>query len=469
MKQVPPHDESQTEPEQLHRQKQPMLLLQRYKRSTLKTKLSLWSAFTLVLLLLVLGVSLLTSGWPFRVPIRNAGVHIAATAVYYVSPSGDDANNGSITHPFGSIQRAADVAQVGTIIHVLPGIYTAPVTNWAKGTAQSRITFISDVPWGAKIITSHIRTSWTNYGDFVDIQGFDITGDGDIGINNYASYVHIIGNHVHNYAVASCGIYGAAGIDDSENNGNHDNDVIGNVVDHIGPPLTTFCNLDQGIYHSTLGGHVANNIVYDIAAFGIHMWHWASGVTIANNLIFNCGRGGIIVAADQTLADNFLVVNNISIHNRQLGIYEYGQTGLHNRFLNNLVYDNPINLLLQHGNTAPGTLMVDPRLVNYRSDGNGDYRLRAGSPAIGTGTSIGMPSTDINGVARATGKPIDRGPYVYTGQRSKPLVHSPPRGTRKGYPHHGRTSFAHSPPRGTRKGYPHHGRTSFAGPFVLSS
>src|SRR5713226_2613475 len=107
MSQTPPNEQSQSEQERTkqnpHRQKQPMLLLQRYKRSTLKTKLSLWSVFTLVLLLLALGVSLLTSGWPFSVPIRNAGVHISATAVYYVSPSGDDANNGSITHPFGSI------------------------------------------------------------------------------------------------------------------------------------------------------------------------------------------------------------------------------------------------------------------------------------------------------------------------------------------------------------------------------
>src|SRR5712691_11182661 len=95
------------------------------------------------------------------------------------------------------------------------------VHSTAKGTAQARITFISDVKWGAKIITSGVRTSWTNIGSFVDIRGFDITGDGEIGINNYGSYVHIIGNHAHNYAFASCSSLGAAGIDDSPYLGNH--------------------------------------------------------------------------------------------------------------------------------------------------------------------------------------------------------------------------------------------------------
>jgi len=312
MSQLPPDHQSQRKQERAqqksHQQDQPIHFLQWYRRSTLKAKVGLWSVLALIVLLLFsLGVSILL---PKSVPFRNAGVHISATLVYYVSPSGNDANDGSMAHPFASIQKAANVAKAGATIHVLPGTYTKP-------------------------ITSGVRTSWTNWGSYVDIQGFDITGDGDIGINDYGSYVRIIGNHVHNYAIASCGSNGAAGIDDSVNNGNHDNQVIGNVVDHIGPPLTTYCNVDQGIYHSTPGGYIANNIVYNVSAYGIQTWHSASSDTIANNLVFNCGQGGILIAANQVIADNFLVVNNIAIHNLHLGIYEYGQTGIHNRYLNN--------------------------------------------------------------------------------------------------------------------------------------
>jgi hypothetical protein len=415
MNQLPPDDQAQKKQERAeqesHRQRQQLLPWQWYRSRTLKAKVALGSALALVLLLLA--VTLLTTRWPFSVPHKEAGVHVTVTAIYYVSPTGNDANDGSIAHPFASIQKAANVAQAGATIHVLSGIYTQPVYTTAKGTAQARITFISDVKWGAKIITKGVRISWVNDGDFVDIQGFDLTGDGDVGINNNGSYVHIIGNHVHNYAVASCSIHGASGIEDSPYLGNHDNDVIGNVIDHIGPPLATYCNFDQGIYHSTFGGTIANNIVYEIAAYGIHNWNLASNVTIANNLVFDCGAGGILVAADLTVADNFLVVNNISIYNHHLGIYEYGLTGVHNRYLNNLLYANPVNLLLQHGNKAQGTLTVDPRFVNFKIDGSGDYHLAAGSPSIGTGTSTGEPTTDMDGFSRTIVTTVDRGPYAY--------------------------------------------------------
>jgi hypothetical protein len=415
MSQLPPDDQPQRkqEPAQLqsHRQRQQLLPWQWYRSRTLKAKVALGSVLALVLLLVA--VSLLTTRWPFSVPHKEAGVHVTVTGTYYVSPRGNDANDGSIAHPFASIQKAANVAQAGATIHVLPGTYTQPINSTAKGTAQARITFISDVKWGAKIITTGARISWNNWGDFVDIQGFDLTGDGDIGINNYGSYVHIIGNHVHNYAIASCSSHGAAGIDDSPYLGNHNNDVIGNVVDHIGPPLTTYCNFDQGIYHSTFGGTIANNIVYEIAAYGIHDWHLATNVTIANNLVFNCGRAGILVAADIAVADNFLVVNNIVIHNNYLGIYEYPGSGLHNRFLNNLVYANPINLLLQHGNRGQGTIVADPRFVNFQLNGSGDYHLAAGSPAIGAGTSTGEPTNDMDGFSRTTVTKVDLGPYAY--------------------------------------------------------
>lgn len=350
-----------------------------------------------------------TNPSPSPEAIPTAGQAYTYTYAYYVSPSGSNENDGSQAHPFATIQKAADVAQAGTLIHVLPGTYTNPVDNVAKGTATARITFKSDVKWGAKIETTGPRISWTNYGDYVDIVGFDLSGDGVVGIDNLGSFVQIIGNHTHNYAATSCDSNGAAGIENSENGGNHDNDVIGNVVNAIGPPLSMYCNFDQGIYHSSTGGHIFNNIVYSIAAFGIHMWHGANSVTIANNLVFECGRGGILIGANETLADNFLVVNNISIHNHKFGIDEYASVGPHNRFLNNLVYANPTNLLLQ--NKDQGTLTVDPQLVNYQPDGSGDYHLSAKSPAIGAGTSIGAALTDINGVPRPQRR-IDLGPYL---------------------------------------------------------
>src|SRR5438270_9633774 len=107
---------SKLPPDHQPQRKQHLLPIQWYRSRTLKTKLALGSALALVLLLLA--VSVLTSRWPFSVPHKEAGVHVTVTAIYYVSPTGNDANDGSLAHPFVSIQKAAKVAQAGATIHV---------------------------------------------------------------------------------------------------------------------------------------------------------------------------------------------------------------------------------------------------------------------------------------------------------------------------------------------------------------
>jgi hypothetical protein len=345
----------------------------------------------------------------------NHTVTVGPQHTYYVSPTGRDSSNGSQAHPFATIQKAADDATPGTIIYVAPGNYPHSIISGVSGTVTARITFISARKWGAKIRSTGTKITWENQGDYVDIVGFDISGDGSEGILNLASYVRIIGNHVHNIPASPCNNNGGAGINDG-NYAAHDNDIIGNVVHDIGP-INTPCNFAQGIYHSNLRGHICNNISYRNSGFGIHLWHAANAVTIANNLVFENGSGGMVIGAGDApggvTADNCVVANNIAIHNGQYGIFEDGNTGTHNRYLNNLVYANPVNFSLQNGNTATATITADPQFVNYQPDGSGDYHLTATSPAIDAGTNIGAPTTDIDGVSRPQGKGWDIGPYEY--------------------------------------------------------
>ncbi|MGC9384263.1 MAG: right-handed parallel beta-helix repeat-containing protein [Kosmotogaceae bacterium] len=60
-------------------------------------------------------------------------------------------------------------------------------------------------------------------------------------------------------------------------------------------------------------------------------------------------------------------------------------------------------------NTFGNPLFVDPR---WGSD-NFDYHLREGSPAIDSGTSIGAPSDDLEGVERPQQKAVDKGCYEF--------------------------------------------------------
>ena len=61
-----------------------------------------------------------------------------------------------------------------------------------------------------------------------------------------------------------------------------------------------------------------------------------------------------------------------------------------------------------------GNINADPKFVDPV---NGDFHLRAGSPAIDAGTSKGAPATDFAGRARSDGH-IDIGAYEFAGARS---------------------------------------------------
>src|SRR5436190_22008175 len=104
-------------------------------------------------------------------PIASKAYYVPPTEgkAYYVSPTGDDTNDGSKAYPFATIQKAAEVVTAGTTVHVLAGTYTQPVTVTTDGTADARITFFSDVQWGAKIKTTGTQDPWTTRANYIDI------------------------------------------------------------------------------------------------------------------------------------------------------------------------------------------------------------------------------------------------------------------------------------------------------------
>ena len=97
---------------------------------------------------------------------------------------------------------------------------------------------------------------------------------------------------------------------------------------------------------------------------------------------------------------------------------EYGSTGTHNVYTNNLVSGNGTNFSLQHGLLATNTISAAPKFVNYIATGGGDYHLAAGSAAIDAATSSGAPKTDLDGHARAQGAGYDIGAYEYASTTS---------------------------------------------------
>lgn len=347
---------------------------------------------------------------------------------FYVSSQGNDTNDGSAGHPWRTIQRAAATAGPGATVHVAPGSYSGQILTRSSGTAQFRIRFLSEVKWGAKLKGVGAYSTWKTTGNYLDIIGFDISGDGCLGILNQGSHVRLIANHVHDIPAppGRCKENGGAGIDNADYSA-ADDDVIGNIVHDIGDYKSARA-LVHGIYHSNSRGHIWNNIVYRTAGWGIHLWHAATDVQIANNLLFNNAAGGILIGAGDSpegiINDRTVVSNNIVIYNK-FGIEEYGRTGRENRYLNNLIYGNTAGALKLLIGVASGTLELDPRFVNFQPDGTGDYRLSASSPAVNAGTDVAAPSEDIDGLQRSPSRPHDLGPYAWS-SLSQPARSWPP-------------------------------------------
>jgi hypothetical protein len=343
-------------------------------------------------------------------PERPAG------PMLYVAPDGDDAGSGSRDDPFATIEKADSVAGPGTTVLVADGTYRGAILTRASGTPDARITYVAQNKWGAQIVADKEEAArvdvfgdegavWHNFGDYVDIRGFDITGTATDGLIDTGSYVRLVENRVHELTESCISTW-------SENYDLHDVDIIGNVVSSCGRS-----ELDHGIYPSHVRGTISNNISYDNRGYGIHCWHNCNDLVISNNLVFENDEGGILIGQGDNPnfgdvdADHMLVVNNIAIDNGRYGIRESGATGNGNRYLNNNVHDNEDGGLQLQTGTEIGTIVADPVFVQFEPDGTGDYRLQSRSPNVDAGTDVGAPGLDLDGTVRPQGAGVDVGVY----------------------------------------------------------
>jgi len=314
--------------------------------------------------------------------------------VYYVSPTGSDTGNGSSTRPWATLQHADTVVRPGDIVTVLDGTYRGDVTLTASGTAEHSITYKAQNKWHAKLVgtgkgdgSAVIRLS----GGYTTVQDFDVTGSNANGIilaysGNIASFNKAVGNYVHDITTPCDSNSGTAietGGGDNYSGITH-NDMIANLVVNITP------------YNGCLGGHqssglfaevpysvIAHNIVIN-AGYAIQSWHAASHITIYGNTLVNNLRSITIGAGDSphgVTNDYSLVQNNIIYNSARTAIAESGKTGPHNKYIDNLIYCGNIDISLNNGLRAMGTVNADPKFVNNTGTAAGNYQLLGNSPA----------------------------------------------------------------------------------------
>ncbi|MDB5171437.1 MAG: carbohydrate-binding cenc domain protein [Phycisphaerales bacterium] len=82
-----------------------------------------------------------TRGAALRAAVETLESRELLSANWFVAPSGSDTNSGSLSSPFKTIQRAANLAQPGDHVEIRAGVYHEAVTPAHSGNPSAPITF----------------------------------------------------------------------------------------------------------------------------------------------------------------------------------------------------------------------------------------------------------------------------------------------------------------------------------------
>jgi parallel beta-helix repeat protein len=393
-----------------------------------------------------------------RVTTTSAGTTAPTTTAMppglWVSPTGNDKNNGSAQAPFRSLRYALSALRPGDTLYVADGEYQEALDTDSQFRLQNlngspdTWTVIAAAP-GARprLVGGEWATFKIEKSSYIEVRGLETIGTADVdnkptaGIEIRDSHhIRVIGNYVRNGGGGGVGAIQSNHID-----------VIGNSISGMGkwnPYQTSGISMFE---MRNIGGpagpdgvtaRIIGNVVFGTENITLPYYGGAEvtdgnciivdstdpdvykGVTyIANNVCSNNGGRGIHVFQ----AGNVVAVNNTMFHNTQTSVLrdvggELSAVAASNvTFRNNLVMarDNrkaahvhkSSNVVFEHNLFATaistdvggkGNKVVSD--VGVRNPDGGDFELLPKSPAIDAGSTDGAPADDVRGTDR-TGKP----------------------------------------------------------------
>lgn len=302
---------------------------------------------------------------------------IASAANYYISPSGNDSNNGTIDSPFFTLNKAWSVARAGDVIYARGGIYrfnSRQNLTGKSGTSSDTIrieAYDGERPVFTKS-SSFTASSWPVCliylsADYVHLKGLEVS--------YFTQQTSTIW-----YGIAACGAnhnkfeeinshhngHGMVVRDESSHNL-----ILNCDFHHNYDPLTSgdaYGNAD-GLEVGYQSGSVENTIkgcrVYNNSDDGVDLWNNNGNVIIDGCWSWNNGfredlrttggdGGGFKFGATTTATGSEFkrtVKNCISVYNRTKGFNQNGAK-VKFYFYNNIAYKNPQGVVFYTDNLA---------------------------------------------------------------------------------------------------------------------
>jgi Right handed beta helix region/Protein of unknown function (DUF1565) len=350
----------------------------------------------------------LPPGYGVKVPAR---LPPSTGPAFYVSVSGSDSNPGTLGSPWRTVQKALDTLGPGQIAYVRRGTYTQNLVMTRAGTPTAPIT-IRNYPGETVVLRAGSGAKDNNY---------------PLQLQSGAAYVRFRGLVVEGATGPStANVYASEGAHDIEFSACEDRksqrqgfftDRTTSSIQIIdcyihdnggsGPP-----NGDHNLYVEGKHHLIADCLIKNAPnGFDVQIYPSNDGVIVTENTIVGALLDGIILGsgADST-TNNATLIDNVIAFNGRYGISTYwgGAMGTGNVASTNVVWRNALGQLDGDGITYTANTIADPRFVDRV---NGNFHLRAGSPAVDTALIGYALPYDLNGTGRPQGLGPDIGAY----------------------------------------------------------
>jgi hypothetical protein len=301
-------------------------------------------------------------------------------STFFVSTTGNDANAGTSSAPWRTIQHAANSVHPGDTVQVMGGVYNESVTIPGSGNATAGYITFQSAPGQTAILDGTgikvgkgqqfgLFTLRTN--SYIVIQGFEIRnfqsstgGAVPVGIDyeGSGSNVEILNNHVHNIVqtLGSCNsanalalaIYGTQAPASISNI-----TISGNELDHN----TTGCSENMSLDGNVQFFAVTKNLVHDNNNIGIDNIGFEG---VSPNVSFDQARDGWDL---QNTIFNITSVNN-PVYHGQLGANGQYCDGCTRVIIErNLIHDSdiPVEVASEHSGHVSSFVILRNNVIYH--------------------------------------------------------------------------------------------------------